>query len=751
MNDMWIVETKPAQIVLHRAQALVTRTGTLAEVPPGLVRLKFLGLPVSLMDDSVRLTVAEGTRPVVDLHVAWDLAPRVRALRPDLDQATLSVKRQLAELEVARDRSIAQLKLLAALKPRRVDVTELPEAVAFVEHTPITGLLRAMDYRDAREPALQQALQKLEAERRRLHDELARLTEAQAQQSQAASADLLTAQKVIVATLGEGALLNDATVQLSYVVPQVAWAPVYELRIESQRAQAELVVRALAAQKSGEDWPAVPLHFDTADLARSTELPRLDSWRIGKAQPQARSGWRDLSDFPRELFAGFDQGLGTLPPPPTLPRALLPELPRLGAAALVSTAATLGGLSFGAGAAPRYEPEAPSDEAPADDDILEAEDGFADREIEAPTMLAEQATSACEKQEASPPPPAPMMSRSMVAMAPAPRRSRELAKELKKRAAPKPTAGCDNGGGELAATRIVAVTQTALLYENLRLALPDDRSRRGQLHAVSGADELFEVLGQCDPGLATQLGSARAAAGLLLPPAPLSLSWPPHVVPIATSSGSFAARYLAEGVSALPADGQLHSVALTRKSGEARKTYAVVPGQDPTVFALATFINPLELPLLAGPVAIYRDGEFVVEAPLSTTAPGQALTVNLGAEPGLLVARNTFFNEASGGLLGGSVELRHKVTLEVRSKLAYPAKLTIYERLPVSDNKEIKVTLVSSQPKAVAYDQRERGALVRGGLALELEVAPMSVQEATLEYVVSLPSKQVLVGGNRRD
>jgi hypothetical protein len=61
------------------------------------------------------------------------------------------------------------------------------------------------------------------------------------------------------------------------------------------------------------------------------------------------------------------------------------------------------------------------------------------------------------------------------------------------------------------------------------------------------------------------------------------------------------------------------------------------------------------------------------------------------------------------------------------------------------------VKLVSTQPAATPYDQRDRGALLRGGYRFALSLAPREKKTCTLVYKIVLPSKQVLVGGNRRD
>ena len=176
-----------------------------------------------------------------------------------------------------------------------------------------------------------------------------------------------------------------------------------------------------------------------------------------------------------------------------------------------------------------------------------------------------------------------------------------------------------------------------------------------------------------------------------------------------------------------------------------------MPLSDPSVYELALFDNPLQLPLLAGPVQIFKGGDFIVQAPLETTPPARPLTVNLGVEPRLKVARNTAFSESTSGLFGGETVLLHRVELELRSNLDRDVRLEIFERIPTSGVEEVKVEVLKMPQGAEPYDQAERGEPLRGGWRLTFELKAQSTERHVLSYQISLPSKQVLVGGNRRD
>jgi uncharacterized protein (TIGR02231 family) len=310
-------------------------------------------------------------------------------------------------------------------------------------------------------------------------------------------------------------------------------------------------------------------------------------------------------------------------------------------------------------------------------------------------------------------------------------------------------------GAEAEAEAQIGASQDALAYTSLRMQPPRASAARGQLKAESLVESLAGQLAPSAPQAAALLRSMSSAdlmSAWGVEATDLSgLPLPAHAVAVDDSAGHFAVRYQKESPGEVLADGQLHSLTVLNRTGEVDRVYRCVPATDTNVYQLALFRNPLAVPLLAGPVRVYRGADFVVNAPLSTTPPGKTITVNLGVEEGLRVARNTHFKESTAGLLGGDTVLDHRVEIEVRSRLAHRARVEVFERVPVSHDDDVKVEVVKARPQAEKYNQKERGSLVEGGQRFTLELAAGEKATCVLEYRITIPSKQVLVGGNRRD
>ena len=163
---------------------------------------------------------------------------------------------------------------------------------------------------------------------RNLNEEVALLEQKIAQASTAREVTASELYKSVHVQLRHaGAALSRAELSLEYFIPGARWAPSYQCRLSRDCREVELVMRALIAQHSGEDWRGVKLVLSTAAPMTWTELPELPSIRIGRAQPPpaARAGFRPAPQGAGALFADYDRERMSLlhrlpsPPPYALP------------------------------------------------------------------------------------------------------------------------------------------------------------------------------------------------------------------------------------------------------------------------------------------------------------------------------------------------------------------------------------------------------------------------------------------------
>lgn len=215
--------------------------------------------------------------------------------------------------------------------------------------------------------------------------------------------------------------------------------------------------------------------------------------------------------------------------------------------------------------------------------------------------------------------------------------------------------------------------------------------------------------------------------------------------------GHYDYRWDASARSTVPSDGLVHRVRLGSYAAKPRYRFWTIPREVAEVFREAFVDNPTPGPLLGGPVDVYVEGSLLTTAPAAHVDRGGVLRVGLGVEERLKVARNVRVEEDAAGLLGGSTEVDHHVSIELVSSLGQPATIEVYDRVPVSDEKGLEIKRVAEDPKSEVYKQEDRGRPIRGGLCWKIPLAPGGARTVKLHYRLAFSSKQEIVGGNRRD
>lgn len=281
-------------------------------------------------------------------------------------------------------------------------------------------------------------------------------------------------------------------------------------------------------------------------------------------------------------------------------------------------------------------------------------------------------------------------------------------------------------------------------YRALRLGAreSDERGRlqragRGELLALATSTRITVEI---DHLLVTATDIARDA--IAPPPAGCT---PPR-------AGRYAHTYPGELATSIPADGAWHAVPLSMRETAAEVVHIVVPRESRDAFRMAEIANPFSAPLLDGPAEVYADDRLLLATPLRETAPGGWLALGLGVEPALAVARNVTFSEESAGLLGGALDLVHDVRIALCNKSQRPLAIEVRERLPVAGHgvDDCKVRPRTITPPWEAFTPPDQAGAV-GLHRWRLTLAAGEERELRALWAVTIPAKNEVVGGNRRE
>lgn len=740
MTTIEAAPTRIEQVTVYRNGALVKRRGR------GRGRVEVRGLPLLYSSDTLRVHPAQGTVRELEETVQLQTTP---APLPVSEDERVALTLQVAQLddEIRACNAIAQAasRLMPELPDPKAPAA-LPDPARFAE------LLALAD--EQRADALER---KAAAEHRKRALERAKKKLAARHDSDREPPRLLRGARFVL-DVGES-----VDFELEYFIHAARWVPTYALHLDG--GQARLVVAALVAQATGEDWAGVSLAVSTADLLRESTLPTLGSWRIGRAQPPVARGYRPLpSDLPT-LFWGYDKQprkVTKAPPPPPPPK---PE-PRAFEKASTDEVRSFEEERTDLTARMALKDDSGVDlEEPA---LPEADDldgaGMDEQTAEAPVLARSvdttragilpppamrsalrQARERAEMQPANMPAPSMAVAIGAVAGSAEFGRMAPGAPPMAKRRA---RAADDEGGGVV---RVESELPPRWRTAYLRMAGPDEGAR-GQLLPLDPTERLAWLLEAHDVEGAGKDELRRAIDGLLV--AQQRLQHAP--LPRGTSAllgTHYPALMNATAPTEVPGDGAFYRVEVREDAGPARFEHRAVPRSSNDVWRVCK-VELKGPPLPAGPLAVFEDGAFRVNAHLDGSGGAKPLDVNLGVDPDVrVVSRTAQVHQAEKGLVSQTSRVEHKIHVEIRSTRSKPAQVHVWDRLPVPEDnlKDVTVQLLEERPPSRRTHKDAFGNEVLGALEWTLTLMPGDTALIDWKYAIDLPAKSELEGGNRRE
>ncbi|MEU8513377.1 DUF4139 domain-containing protein [Kitasatospora sp. NPDC048722] len=747
---------KPAAVPAHPsaldsvvvyAEGAVCRRRATVPVPAG-GRLRLTGLPRALDGRSLRAQVLAGPAgtAVTEARVEQLAEIRDESELPSLQRELDEARERLSAL-VERHRlvlaSIAETSALRAVPPQR----RRPDEV--LRRTPADAWLELAEFVDERLAGLQTRAERLTREIE-LADHACELINERLERASTAgpSHPVETATTVLLTLTTAPAPVDGpdtaATptapahleIELEYGVAAARWIPAYRLSYRHGADTGRLVLRASVAQQTGEDWTGVRLALSTADLDRRTDLPRLRSLRIGRSQPAPPpSGWREPPSGLSDLFTGYDAADELPGRPRTGPLAASAPTPShlawqqrpLPAAPRPAAPGGPGGNPYGVsgrGGGTRdsadgdYPPAAPP---PPPGPGFAGYGGAPVPRSEPPAPVAPGGPAPAAFGGA----PAPVPGAAPAARSAPPEARKRMGRRQSSAAEHPYTADAGSPGAHGGLTPAAAL----LDYPGLVLAGPDEpAARRGTLHPPTGAPDAGS-------------GGLGRVRGLRLPR---------HAVAPRVSAGSFDHRFDAAAPADIPSDGTWHTVTVDEIPLSVRPEYVTVPAVEEKVYATLVLANRTDRAVLAGPVEVTVDDEFLLTAALPTLAPGGVRRVGIGVTESIEVARRTELHEAAAGklnVLNNSTVLDHRVHVELANRLGRAVTVEVRERVPVSSDAEVRIEEHADwhAPTVPTPECPPSSRLWR------VELPPGGRAELDGGYQIKIPAGKAIVGGNRRN
>jgi hypothetical protein len=186
---------------------------------------------------------------------------------------------------------------------------------------------------------------------------------------------------------------------------------------------------------------------------------------------------------------------------------------------------------------------------------------------------------------------------------------------------------------------------------------------------------------------------------------------------------------------AIPSDGQSHRLLYSVKNLNFTEERICIPELNLAVFRRIIASLSGTDPLLRGTVSVFLGEDYLGQAVIDTTAPGENLELDLGVDGQLVVERIQRESEDEIGLFSKAALFDTDLELTVSNYHTESVKLLLRERIPFteSDSLKIRIDRTKSDPLPEGLDSDD------GLLSWEIELQAGESEQIRLKWSIEAP------------
>lgn len=197
-------------------------------------------------------------------------------------------------------------------------------------------------------------------------------------------------------------------------------------------------------------------------------------------------------------------------------------------------------------------------------------------------------------------------------------------------------------------------------------------------------------------------------------------------------------QFVAPQTADIAGDGTPVRIRVARADLRSRVVYRTIPKLQPFVFRVADLVNTAGYPLLAGPIDVYRQGQFSARYALPRVAAGERFELSFGLLDRVKVKRTILEEIARDkGILGTTRRHRYGYRFEVESYLPGGEEIELLEHIPVSELDDVKVALDAKATPG--YELRAADGIV----SYKLRLSAGEKRAVELHYYVDAPASML--------
>ncbi len=178
-------------------------------------------------------------------------------------------------------------------------------------------------------------------------------------------------------------------------------------------------------------------------------------------------------------------------------------------------------------------------------------------------------------------------------------------------------------------------------------------------------------------------------------------------------------------------DGDITAIEINTYQFDATYEYFAAPIVNENVFLTASFTDWERYNLLPGEANVYFDGGYAGKTAIDPYIAKKEMSVSLGIDPSITVVRRQNKNFKSNAFIGSNRILDRNYELEVKNNKSTPITLKLMDRIPQSQNKEIKVSEIETF--TADYDKK------KGLLTWKLELNSKENKKEGFSFKVKYP------------
>ncbi len=202
----------------------------------------------------------------------------------------------------------------------------------------------------------------------------------------------------------------------------------------------------------------------------------------------------------------------------------------------------------------------------------------------------------------------------------------------------------------------------------------------------------------------------------------------------ATEEEATQTRFIIKKPYSIASDSDITAIEINTFTLKAAYAYFAAPLVNENVFLTTTFGDWEQYQLLPGEASIYFKGGYAGKTTIDPFTTKKEMVISLGIDPNITVTRKQNKNFKSKSFIGSNRILDRTYDLEVKNNKTIAVDLKLMDRIPISQNKEIKLDNIVTHD--AAYEKS------KGLLTWELKLNAKETRKKKFSFQVKYPKNK---------